>query len=83
MESKKSKDIVKDILKDSNMSQNDLAEKLGVKQSNITGLLNRYDTMKVSSLVEMIEAMGYELIVRDTRKDSAGNRKEWRVTDGK
>ncbi len=83
MESKKSKDIVKEILKDSNMSQNDLAEKLEVKQSNITGLLNRYDTMKVSSLVEMIEAMGYELIVRDTRKDSNGNREEWRVTDGK
>ena len=74
-----SKEVVKELLKESNMSQTDLANELNVKQTNITGILNRYDTMKVNSLVQMVEAMGYEVIVRDKRDHS----QEWKITDGK
>ena len=73
----KSKDIVKELLKESNMSQSELAEQLGLTQSHINGYLNRYDSMRVSSLVDMVEAMGFEVIVRDKRDKS----KEWKVTD--
>ena len=72
-----SKEIVKQLLKECNMTQNDLANQLGVKQTNITGILNRYNSMRIDNLVEMAEAMGYEVIVRDKRDRS----KEWKVTD--
>lgn len=74
------KDIVKEIMSIRRWSQNKLAEEAGFKsQSNVTGILNRYSTMKVDSLVQMVEAMGCEVIVRD----KMGSKQEWKITDGK
>ena len=82
-----SKAVVKEIMKECNISQSELAEKSGFKsQSNITGFLNRgsasTNTLKVNVLVQLVEAMGFEVIVRDKRKNDKGERKEWRITDG-
>ena len=74
------KEIIKDIMNKKHWSQVKLAEQAGFKsQSNITGILNRHSTMKVDSLVQMVEAMGYEVVIRDKSDTS----REWIVTDGK
>jgi len=74
------KEIIKDIMNIKHWSQVKLAEQAGFKsQSNITGILNRHSTMKVDSLVQMVEAMGYEVVIRDKSDTS----REWIVTDGK
>ena len=74
------KNIIKDIMKLRGWSQSKLAEEAGLKsQSNITGLLNRYSSMRADSFVQLAEAMGCEVIVRD----KMGTGREWKVTDGK
>ena len=74
------KDVIKDIMSIRRWSQAKLAEEAGFKsQSNITGILNRHSTMKVDNLVQLVEAMGCEVIVRD----KMGSKQEWRITDGK
>lgn len=73
------KDAIKDMMKFRNWSQAKLAEESGFKsQSNITGILNRSTSMRVDNLVQMAEAMGCEIIIRD----KMGSKREWRITDG-
>lgn len=70
------KDIIKDIMKLRKWSQAKLAQEAGYKgQSNVTGILNRYDSLNVSNMVKMVEAMGCEVIVRD----KMGSGQEWKV----
>ena len=72
------KDIVKEIMNIRKWSQSKLAEETGFKrQSNITGILNRGTSMRVDNLVNMVEAMGCEVIVRD----KMGSGREWRVEE--
>lgn len=60
-----SKEIVKNIMSKNGMSQEKLAIECGMKrQSNVTGVLNRYSSMRVDILEKMINAMGYELVIR-------------------
>lgn len=74
------KDIVKEIMNIRRWSQAKLAEEAGFKsQSNVTGILNRHSTMKVDNLVQMVEAMGCEVVIRDKSDLSH----EWIVSDGK
>lgn len=70
------KDIVKEILALRKWSQSKLADEAGFKsQSNVTGILNRYSSMRVDSFVQMVSAMGCEVIVRDPSEDG----REWKV----
>ena len=70
MEAKKA---IKEIMKACGWSQEKLAEKCGMKsQSNITGILNRNSSLRVDVFLKMIQAMGFELVVRDTRKKEGG-----------
>lgn len=70
------KDIVKEILGLRKWSQGTLAHKAGFKsQSNVTGMLNRYSSMRVDSFVQMIQAMDCEVVVRDP----SDNGREWKV----
>lgn len=72
----KAKDIIKDILGLRKMSQATLAEKAGFKsQSNVTGILNRNSSLRVDNFVQMLSAMGCEVVVRDLSEDG----KEWKV----
>lgn len=58
------KDIVKDIMKNKEISQSKLAILAGFNsQSNITGILNRGTTMKVTNFVQMLSVMGYKIMV--------------------
>lgn len=70
------KEIVKEILLLRKWSQSKLAEEVGKSQTNITGYLNRgKNEMRLDVFVEMVEAMGCEVIVRD----KMGSSEKWRV----
>lgn len=70
------KEIIKNILVMRGWSQKKLAEEAGFKgQSNVTGYLNRGTSLRVDNLIQMIEAMGCEVVIRD----KMGSKKEWKV----
>jgi len=70
------KDIVKEILLLRKWSQSKLAEEIGKSQTNVTGYLNRgKNEMRLDVFVEMVEAMGCEVIVQDKMGSSA----KWKV----
>ena len=74
------RDAIKELMRLRGWSQNKLAEESGFKsQSNITGILNRGSSVRVDSLVQMAEAMGCEVVIRD----KMGSKMEWKITDGK
>ena len=70
------KEIIKEILLLRKWSQSKLAEEMGKNQTNITGYLNRgKNEMRLDVFVEMAEAMGCEVIVRD----KMGSSESWRI----
>lgn len=70
------KEIIKEVLTYCKWSQSKLAEELGKSQTNITGYLNRgKNEMRLDVFVEMLEAMGCEVIVIDKRDASV----KWKV----
>lgn len=80
MEKATSIQIVKAAMRDRKWSMSKLAEESGMRgATNVTGILNRGTSMRVDNLVKMLDAMGYEVIVRD----KMGTTTEYRVTDGK
>lgn len=73
----KSSEIIKEVMKSNGFSQAKLAEAAGYKsQVNISGILNRNNSIKTDVLVQLLSAMNCELIVRDPKTG-----KEWDVTD--
>ena len=73
----KTTDIIKEILEERKWSRVKLSEEMGYKRpSNIGTLLDRGSNIRTDKLVEMVEVMGCELIVRD----KMGSGKEWKVT---
>lgn len=60
------KEIVKEIMSLRRWSQAKLADEIGKSQTNVTGYLNRgKNEMRLDVFAEMVEAMGFEVIVRD------------------
>lgn len=71
-------EVIREILAMRGWSQAKLAQECGYKrQSNIAAILTRNTDMKVCNLVELSEAMGFEVIVRD----KMGSKQEYRITD--
>ena len=70
------KEVVKDIMNTRKWSQSKLAEELGKKQSDITGYLNRgKNEMRLDIFIDMIEAMGCEVIIQD----KMGSNQKWKI----
>lgn len=62
------KEAIREAMKVCGWSQETLAQKCGMKsQSNVTGVLNRGSSMRVDILLHMVNAMGFELVLRDGR----------------
>ena len=61
------KDVVRKVMKLRGWSQPMLAKEAGFKsQSNITGLLNNNQNgIRMDNLFKMLDAMGFQIIVRD------------------
>lgn len=70
------KEIVKEIMAYRKWSQAKLADEIGKSQTNVTGYLNRgKNEMRLDVFTEMVEAMGFEVIV----KDKMGSNKKFTV----
>ena len=62
------KEAVREAMKVCGWSQARLAEECGMKaQTNVTGVLNRNSSMRVDILLQMVNSMGFELVLRDKR----------------
>lgn len=69
--------IVKDIMKVRGYSNASLAKKLGKSTpSAVSNPLSRENGMRIDTLLEMIEAMDCEIIVKSLLKDKT----EWRMS---
>lgn len=71
------KDVVRKVMEVRKWKQPELAKKAGfASQSNITGFLNNNSKgIRFDNLFKMLDAMGCEIIVRDTM----GTEKEWKI----
>lgn len=57
-------EIIKLIMTRKGISQSKMATLIGVKsQSNITGMLNRATTIKLSNVEKMANALGYKIMI--------------------
>lgn len=62
------KEAIRSAMKICGWSQEKLATECGMKsQSNVTGVLNRGSSLRVDILLQMANAMGFELVLRDKR----------------
>lgn len=65
------KEAIREAMKVCEWSQARLADECGMKgQTNVTGVLNRGSSMRVDILLQMANAMGFELVLRDKRGKS-------------
>lgn len=72
----KPNEIVKEIMRTRGFSNQSLAATLGKSTASaVSNPLSREKGMRIDTLVEMVEAMDCEVIVRSTLKDKA----EWLV----
>lgn len=74
-----SAEIILEILKLRDWSQGRLAEEAGYKrQSNVGNFIikGKDNSLRLNSLLSMVEAMGCEIIIRD----KMGSKKEWKIT---
>ena len=70
----KPNEIVKDIMKLRGVSNQSLATKLGKSTASaVSNPLSRENGMRIDTLMEMVEAMDCEVVVRSTLKDKS----EW------
>lgn len=71
------KDVVRRVMEVRGWKQPELAKKAGfASQSNITGFLNNNTNgIRFDNLFKMLNAMGCEIVVRDTM----GTKKEWKI----
>ena len=61
----KSNEAVRAAMKEDELTQLDLAKKMGYEtQSYVGNTLNRKTDMKVGAFVKMMKAMGYDVVVR-------------------
>lgn len=59
-----SKNIIREIMKKEGYTQEKLAMRSGMKrQTNVTGVLNRYASMRVATFDKFIRTMGWKIMV--------------------
>ncbi len=74
----KSTDVVREIMKESGITQYELGKKLGyASQAGLAGRLNA-PKIGVATLATILSGLGYELIVR---KEGERDGDEWKVTE--
>lgn len=60
------KEFIRKGMKAKGITQEDLAKRMGyASQSAVSGLLNRYKSMRVNNFVEVMNHLGYEVYVFD------------------
>lgn len=72
------KQAIREIMDIRRWTQGKLASECGMKrQSNVTGVLNRGASMRVDILIQMVNAMGFEVVLRD----KMGSKKEFVISE--
>lgn len=60
--------IVRSILEQEELNQQELAEKMGIARQNVSQALNRNRiSMRFDNFERMVSALGYEIVVRKNR----------------
>lgn len=68
----KSNEVVRSVMSADGITQTELANKLGYKtQSGVGNALSRENGMRVDVFVKMMNAMGYDVIVRRGKDEMA------------
>ena len=68
----KSNDVVRTVMSADGITQMELANKLGYKtQSGVGNALSRENGMRVDVFVKMMNAMGYDVVVRRGKDEMA------------
>ena len=66
----KSNEVVRAVMSADGITQMELAKKLGYKtQSGVGNALNRENGMRVDVFVKMMNAMGYDVVVRRGKEE--------------
>ena len=63
------RELMKAIVEESGLSQATIAEKAGYKRATNVSECLRSNNMRVDNMVRILNACGYELIIRSDRKD--------------
>lgn len=72
----KANEVVQQIMENDGVTQKKLAEALGFDAPQYVGnMLYRKNGMRVDNLVKMLNAMGYEVVIRK----KIGKSEEWKV----
>lgn len=64
----KAKEHIKEIVSESKLSLATIAEKAGYKRASNVSEVMRVDNMRVDSMVRILNACGYKLIIRSEQK---------------
>lgn len=60
--------LISTVRKDANISQNKLAAEINKKQSHISGMENDRNGVLAVTLFEVIEALGYDIVIQKKSK---------------
>ena len=63
------RELMKEIVEESGLSQATIAEKAGYKRASNVSECLRSNNMRVDNMVRILNACGYEIIIRSDRKD--------------
>ena len=71
------KEVIREAMKARGLNQAMLADAAGLKrQSNVSELL-RGNSIRVDNMIKLLDAMGFDLIVKDRNSSNKGN--VWKV----
>lgn len=63
---KTAKDAIVEIMKTVGVSQQKMADKIGVKkQQGVFNMLNAKNGMRIDSFIKMLDALGYDVLIRN------------------
>lgn len=63
------RELMKEIVEESGLSQLTIAEKAGYKRASNVSECLRSNNMRVDNMARILKACGYELIIRSEKKD--------------
>lgn len=63
------RELMKEIVEESGLSQATIAEKAGYKRASNVSECLRSNNMRVDNMIRILNACGYEVIIRSDRKD--------------
>lgn len=73
----KIKDVIRLAMKETKTTQQQLADRIGAKHQSVISERLKMDNLSINKALEMLEALGYELVVQEKRR---GRKREGQIT---